>query len=66
MKLIPLGKSGLSVPSVAVGCMRLVDVGEKEAEALLDAALELGCNFFDHADIYGQGACESRFAQAVR
>ena len=45
MKLIPLGKSGLSVPSVAVGCMRLVDVGEKEAEALLDAALELGCNF---------------------
>ena len=66
MKLIPLGKSGLSVPSVAVGCTRLVDVGEKEAEALLDAALELGCNFFDHADIYGQGACESRFAQAVR
>ena len=45
--------------------MRLGDVDEKEAEALLDTALELGCNFFDHADIYGQGACESRFAQAI-
>ena len=65
MKRIPLGKSGLLVPSVALGCMRLGDVDEKEAEALLDTALELGCNFLDHADIYGQGACESRFAQAI-
>ena len=55
MKRIPLGKSGLLVPAVAVGCMRLTDVGEKEAEALLETALEMGCNFFDHADIYGQG-----------
>ena len=65
MKRIPLGKSGILVPSVAVGCRRVCDVEEKEAEALLDTALELGCNFFDHADIYGQGACESRFAQAI-
>ena len=53
------------MPSVAVGCRRVCDVEEKQAEALLDTALELGCNFFDHADIYGQGACESRFAQAI-
>lgn len=65
MKRIPLGKSGILVPSVAVGCRRICDVEEKQAEALLDTALELGCNFFDHADIYGQGACESRFAQAI-
>lgn len=65
MKRIPLGKSGLLVPAVAVGCMRLTDVGEKEAEALLETALEMGCNFFDHADIYGQGTCESRFAQIL-
>ena len=55
MKRIPLGKSGILVPSVAVGCRRICDVEEKQAEALLDTALELGCNFFDHADIYGQG-----------
>ena len=66
MKLISLGKSGLRVPAVAVGCMRLMDIGEKEAEAFLDHALELGCNLFAHADIYGQGACESRFAKAIR
>mgnify|MGYP001623873011 CR=1 FL=1 len=65
MKRIPLGKSGILVPSVAVGCRRVYDVEEKQAEALLDTALELGCNFFDHADIYGKGACESRFAQAI-
>ena len=53
------------MPSVAVGCRRVCDVEEKEAEALLDTALELGWNFFDHADIYGQGASESRFAQAI-
>jgi predicted oxidoreductase len=27
--------------------------------------MELGINFFDHADIYGGGVCEERFAQAV-
>ena len=47
MKRIPLGKSGILVPSVAVGCRRICDVEEKQAEALLDTALELGCNFFD-------------------
>lgn len=45
MKRIPLGKSGILVPSVAVGCRRICDVEEKQAEALLDTALELGCNF---------------------
>ena len=41
MKRIPLGKSGILVPSVAVGCRRICDVEEKQAEALLDTALEL-------------------------
>ena len=53
MKYIQLGKSGLTVPSVALGCMRIRDVSAKEAEELVATALELGCNFFEHADIYG-------------
>lgn len=65
MKLIPLGKSGLQVPAVALGCMRIKEVSLKEAERLLDTALELGCNFFDHADIYGGGECERFFADAI-
>lgn len=65
MRLIPLGKSGLKVPAVAVGCMRITDISAKEAEAFLAAALEQGCNFFDHADIYGGGECEKVFADAI-
>lgn len=65
MRLIPLGKSGLKVPAVAVGCMRITDISAKEAESFLAAALEQGCNFFDHADIYGGGECEKVFADAI-
>lgn len=65
MKYITLGKSGMQVPAIAVGCMRIDNITEPEAEAFVDKALELGCNFFDHADIYGGGKCESIFANAV-
>ena len=65
MKYIQLGKSGLTVPSVALGCMRIRDVSAKKAEELVATALELGCNFFEHADIYGQGTCEEAFADAI-
>ena len=65
MKYIQLGKSGLTVPSVALGCMRIRDVSAKEAEELVATALELGCNFFEHADIYGQGTCARYFSSFV-
>ena len=45
--------------------MRIRDVSAKEAEELVATALELGCNFFEHADIYGQGTCEEAFADAI-
>ena len=38
MKYIQLGKSGLTVPSVALGCMRIRDVSAKEAEELVATA----------------------------
>ena len=62
---IELGKTGLSVPTVAVGCMRISDMSEKEVGAFIDTALENGANFFDHADIYGGGKSESVFGKAV-
>lgn len=65
MKQIQLGHSGLRVPTVAVGCMRLKGLDKREAEALIRTAMDMGANFFDHADIYGGGACESHFADAV-
>ncbi len=65
MRTIPLGKSGLQVPVIAVGCMRLNRLSVAEARDFLHGALEQGANFFDHADIYGGGECETLFAKAL-
>jgi predicted oxidoreductase len=65
MKTIKLGSSGLEVPVIAVGCMRINGISNTEAETFIKTALELGANFFDHADVYGGGTCESIFAEAV-
>jgi predicted oxidoreductase len=45
--------------------MRINRLSEQEAEAFIQAALEEGANFFDHADIYGGGTCEEVFAEAI-
>ncbi|MDR0475064.1 MAG: aldo/keto reductase [Treponema sp.] len=65
MRTINLGLSGLPVPVVAVGCMRIGDLSIPEAGRFINTAMDLGANFFDHADIYGGGSCEEKFAEAV-
>jgi predicted oxidoreductase len=65
MRTMKLGKSTLEVPIIAVGCMRINSLDKTEAEQFVQAALEEGANFFDHADIYGRGACEEIFADAI-
>ena len=65
MHVIDLGKSGLKVPTVAVGCMRISNMNEREVSAFIDAALSNGANFFDHADIYGGGKSEEVFGKAI-
>jgi len=65
MYKIELGKSGLQVPAVAIGCMRISNMSEKEVSAFIDTAIENGTNFFDHADIYGGGKSEAVFGNAV-
>lgn len=62
---IELGKSGLSVPTIAVGCMRMRNLSEKQTAAMVDTALSMGANFFDHADIYGGGRSEEIFSKVV-
>ncbi|MCL2195218.1 MAG: aldo/keto reductase [Oscillospiraceae bacterium] len=66
MKHINLGKTGMQVPAVAVGCMRMTSLDSAQAVTFVQTAMELGMNFFDHADIYGgQGKCEEIYAQAA-
>lgn len=65
MRTIKLGTSNLDVPVIAVGCMRLKSLDKQAAEHLVQTALEEGANFFDHADIYGGGASEEIFSEAI-
>ena len=65
MKQIQLGTSGLLVPEVGIGCMRLKGLEKSAAEKFIRSAMDMGANFFDHADIYGGGECESHFAEAI-
>lgn len=64
MKKIPLGSDGVSVPAVAVGCMRIAKLGRRDLTRHISFCVEHGLNFFDHADIYGGGECEELFGKA--
>ncbi len=66
MKNIKLGKTNLSVPAISIGCMRLNSLDEKLAVNYINGALEKGLNYFDHADIYGNGECEILFGKALK
>ncbi|UQR07184.1 aldo/keto reductase [Enterococcus durans] len=63
MKQIQLGASSQMVSSVILGCMRIN--GAKDPVKVIETAYDNGINFFDHADIYGGGECESIFADAL-
>ncbi len=65
MKYLKLG-GVLDVPVIGLGCMRIWDKPLNHVVKLLEVAIELGINFFDHADIYGGGKSEEVFAQALK
>ena len=53
------------VPAIVQGCMRIANLNEQQLDELVKTDLELGINFFDHADIYGGGACEEVFGKLL-
>lgn len=65
MKIISLGNMKNCVPAVIIGCMRMTELDERQAERFVAEAVEMGANYFDHADIYGGGTCEEMFAKAM-
>ena len=65
MRTMKLGQSTLEVPVIAVGCMRIKALSKPDAQRFVQTALDIGANFFDHADIYGGGVCEEIFADAI-
>lgn len=66
MKKISLGNGALEVPEIGLGCMRITKLGSvKAVRELIDAAMDCGISFFDHADIYAKGEAERIFGEAV-
>lgn len=62
----PLGLSALRVFPLAYGCWRFAGSDVRSARAKVEAALEVGINLFDHADIYGgNGAAEELFGRVL-
>ena len=65
-----LGKSGLKVSEVGLGCWQLGgDFGpmnETVAHGIIESALECSINFFDTADVYGAGRSEQLLGSNLR
>jgi aryl-alcohol dehydrogenase-like predicted oxidoreductase len=63
-----LGKQGLTVSSIGLGCMGLTPIygaaDEATAIATVHRAIDLGVTFFDSSDAYAFGANEERLAKA--
>lgn len=71
MKTRILGKKGLEVSELGLGCMGLTfgygqPQTEKDAIALIRKAYDLGITFFDTAEAYNQGGNEKIVGKAVK
>ncbi len=66
MKYIKTFSDSVEVSQVALGCMRIADMTDRQADEYLANGVELGYNYFDHADIYGKGKCEEVFGAALK
>ena len=67
MKLRPLGRTGFEISTVSFGAWAIGgtwgDVDDGESLLALHRAVDLGANFFDTADVYGDGKSERLLAR---
>jgi aryl-alcohol dehydrogenase-like predicted oxidoreductase len=70
-----LGRSGLKVPELCFGTGTFGagseffaawgNTSQDDARKLIDICMESGCNFFDTADVYSDGASETMLGKAI-
>jgi aryl-alcohol dehydrogenase (NADP+) len=72
MNYTTLGKSGVKVSRICLGCMTYGDpnwrpwiLSEEQGRPFIQRALELGISFFDTADMYSLGVSESILGRAL-
>ncbi len=69
MKQVKLGSRGLRVPAIGLGCMGMSDFYGSSSQAqnlaVLDRAADIGCTFWDTADMYGPFTNERLLAKAL-
>ncbi|MCX5497635.1 aldo/keto reductase [Kaistia dalseonensis] len=70
-----LGRTGLEVSRICLGCMSYGEpdrgnhawtLGEAESRPFIQRALELGINFFDTANVYSDGTSEEIVGRALK
>lgn len=71
MQIRELGRSGLKVSALGLGCMGIsfsyaTHLSKEEGVALIRAAVERGVTFFDTAEVYGPFANEEVVGEALR
>lgn len=75
MEYINLGKSDLKVSRLCLGCMSFGDnskghhswiLNQDETNKIVKHALDLGINFFDTANCYGDGSSEEYLGKAIK
>ncbi|MBS7813115.1 aldo/keto reductase [Roseococcus pinisoli] len=75
MQYIKLGRTGLDVSRLCLGCMSFGisdrgnhawTIGEAESRPFIQRALEAGINFFDTANVYSDGTSEEILGRALK
>jgi aryl-alcohol dehydrogenase-like predicted oxidoreductase len=75
MDYVNLGRTGLKVSRLCLGCMTYGEpdrgnhpwtLGEEQSRPFIQRALELGINFFDTANVYSAGSSEEIVGRALR
>jgi aryl-alcohol dehydrogenase-like predicted oxidoreductase len=67
MEYRPLGRTGVKVSSLCLGCMMFGGkTSPDDAAAIIDRALDAGINFLDTANVYSRGRSEEATGAALK